>query len=411
MMLILKIAYKNIFRKKGRTLLTLIPVIASSITLIAMASLTEGLNIQSRQNIIDYQTSHCKIVHSERDISKKTIDLKDSFIPYKDIIAYLDNSPYVKAYTKTITFTGKLSDGINKIPVICIGCDNSSFSKVFKTMADVYPAANTISPGDVLIGEDIVAIFESKPEDIFILESRTQFGAYDALDLYYKSSIATGNPLIDRNAILINFSDAEKFLDTEGRVTEIAILLNNGNDIRPFSKDFNDSFRELHKDIRMITWQEGEEDFIAFAMADKYSGYVTILIIVLIAGIGIANTMLLSIYERMREIATMRALGSSAGTILKIFISEGFFIGLAGVVIGSVIGILIMAYISMKGINISGVFNNMHIGYPLKGIIKGSFNLMIVFYTSLFTLFISISAALYPAYRATKENIVKIIRT
>ncbi len=410
MMLILKIAYKNIFRKKGRTLLTLIPVIASSITLIAMASLIEGMNIQSRSNIIDFQTAHCKIINSQRDMTKKTIDLKYVFYPYDDVIEFLDNSPYVKAYTKTITFTGKLSDGINKIPIVCIGADNGSYSEVFKTLKETRPPVSSVNEGDVLIGEDIVKLFDTESGGLFILESRTQFGTFDALDLYYKSAVATGNPMIDRNAVLINFSDAEKFLDTEGRVTEIAILADNEKNIDRLVRSFNDTVGRKHDDLKMISWKTEEEDFIAFAIADKYSGYVMILMVILIAGVGIANTMLLSIYERMHEIATMRALGASAGTILKIFISEGFFIGLAGVIIGSAAGFAAMAYLSMKGIDISGMFDNMDIGYPIKGTLRGSFNLFIILNTALFTLFISVSAAVYPSLRAIKENIVKIIR-
>lgn len=409
MNLFLKIAYKNIFRKKGRTLLTLIPIIASSFTLIAMASLIEGMNIQSKSNILDYQTAHCKIVHADRDFAKKTLDLKDSFEPYNDVTDYLDNSDMVKAYTKTITFTGKLSDGINKIPVVVIGADNDSYSRVFKTLEETDPLTNRIDQGDVLIGEDIANLFEVEYGGLFILESRTQYDAFDALDLYYKSSLSTGNPVIDRNSILINFADAQRFLDMEDRVTEIAILLNREKDISRFIKDFNSTVGKNHDDIKIVSWKVEEEDFIAFATADKYSGYVIILIVILIACVGIANTMLLSIYERMHEIATMRALGSSAGTIIKIFVSEGFFIGLAGILIGSVAGIAAMAWLSIYGIDISGM-GNIDIGYPIKGVMRGNFNMFIVLNTALFSLLISAGSSLYPAYRATKEDIIKIIR-
>ncbi len=401
---------KNMFRQKGRTMLTTVPIIVGTILLIYMMSFVDGLNEISINNIINYQTAHAKIFHKDYDFEKKGNNDNATFIPDTKLLNYLKSHNKINAYTNQIFFSGNLSNGINKIPVFCLGIEPESYRKTFKTLNDTLIPINSPLVDEIIIGSSLKKIFDLNNGDLCFLEGRSKFGTYDALDLFLSSGVNTGNPNIDRNFIIVNIDNAKRFLDIDGEVTNIAILLKNEKQVDGFTKKVQIFLNSEYPDLKIVSWKEEEKDFFAFAYLDQVSGYIMILIVLIIAGVGIANTMLLSTYERLKEIGTMRSLGASARTIIKLYISEGAMIGILGATIGSLIGLILMWHAHHYGIDFSAFMEDMSIGYPIKNVIKGSFNMMIIAKTVFFTFIIAVISSVYPARRAIKEQISKIMK-
>lgn len=406
----LNLALKNMFRQKGRTMLTLIPVIAGTVLLVYTMSLVDGLNDMSYNNIINYQTAHAKIFSIDYDMDRKGDNDNAVFEPDGELLDYLNTHRDVVSYTEEIMFAGNLSDGINKIPVSCLGIKPNTYRNTFKTLEHIPAPSSEPANGNILIGAQLAKLFDIEKEGIFFLEGRTRYGAYDALDLKYAGSISSGNPNIDRNSVLVNIESAKRFLETDGSITNIAILLKSRNMTDGFVAQMGKYLKEHYPQLKILSWKEEEKDFFAFAYMDQVSGYIMIIMVLIIAGVGIANTMLLSTYERLKEIGTMRALGSTSGIIMKLYITEGAMIGILGALIGSMLGILLMWHAHRYGLDMSMFIQEMDIGYPIDSVLRGSFNMMIILKTVLFTMIMAVMSSLYPARRAIKEQIVHIMR-
>lgn len=406
----LNLALKNMFRQKGRTMLTLIPVIAGTVLLVYTMSLVDGLNDMSYDNIIKYQTAHAKIFSIDYDMERKGENDNAVFEPDRELLDYINAHRDIVAYTEEIIFSGNLSDGINKIPVSCIGIKPSTYRHTFRTLEHTEASSTEPANGNILIGAQLVKLFDIEKEGLFFLEGRTRHGAYDALDLKYAGNISSGNPNIDRNSVLVNIESAKRFLETEGGITNIAILLKARNMTDGFVGQMGDYLKENYPQLKILSWKEEERDFFAFAYMDQVSGYIMIMMVLIIAGVGIANTMLLSTYERLKEIGTMRALGSTSGIIMKLYITEGAMIGILGALIGSMIGIVLMWHAHRYGLDMSMFIQEMDIGYPIDSVLRGSFNMMIILKTVIFTMLMAMISSLYPARRAIKEQIVHIMR-
>lgn len=409
MRFLFNLALKNMFRKRGRTMLTMIPVIAGTGLLVYTMSLVDGLNDMSYNNIIKYQTAHAKIFSRDYDLEEKGKNDNATFEPQAALLDYLDNHNKVIAYTEEIVFSGNLSDGVNKIPVLCLGIKPNTYRSTYQTLSNVQEQNEPIN-GNILIGRELIKLFDLEKDDICFLEGRTRYGAYDALDLRFVGEVNSGNPNIDRNSVLVNIESAKRFLETDGGITDIAILLKSRNATDNFVQDASMYLKNNFPQLKILSWKEEEKDFFAFAYADQISGYIMILMVLIIAGVGIANTMLLSTYERLKEIGTMRALGSSSTVIMKLYIAEGAMIGVLGALIGSLIGIVFMWHANRYGLDMSMFIQDMDIGYPIESVLKGSFNMMIIVKTVLFTMIMAMISSLYPARRAIKEQIVKIMR-
>jgi len=403
------LAFKNIMRKKQRTVLTMLPIIFGTAILIFILSMLAGVNNDSKLNLRNYESSDLRIVHREFSLEKKGFGVQETFSIPDDIIEYLEKSEIVYGFAPEVIFIGNLSDGRNKMPVICRGVDYNSYKKVFLTFEKVYPTLESFQNGRVLIGEDIYKWYEMPYDSIFILQSRTGGGTFDAIDLYYDGIVATGNPKIDRTTVYINISDADKFLNLNSRVSSIAIKLKKDTSLDKLIKDLK-PLMEHHPDLKLISWEDMAVDIIAIDSAKKYSSSIIIFIVLIIGGVGIANTILLSVYERMKEIGTMRAMGASNATLVKMFVFEGASMGILASIIGMLIGTALMAYISFIGMDMGNYIKDIDIGYPIRSLFRGSFDLMITFKAGLFGLIIGIAASFYPAYRVVKENIIRTLK-
>jgi ABC-type lipoprotein release transport system permease subunit len=80
----IKLAFKNIFRSKQRTILTLIPVIFGVMLLITMFSLLDGLNRDSINNLINFETASLKLVSKNFSLSDKKLDINEIYSPGRD---------------------------------------------------------------------------------------------------------------------------------------------------------------------------------------------------------------------------------------------------------------------------------------------------------------------------------------
>ncbi|MCK5219196.1 FtsX-like permease family protein, partial [bacterium] len=102
------------------------------------------------------------------------------------------------------------------------------------------------------------------------------------------------------------------------------------------------------------------------AMKRKFQG-IFLLMIMVIAVVGIVNTMLMSVYEKKTEIGTMKALGFTDQEVSNLFLVEGFLIGLAGGLMGLILGTLFNSWFYFVGMDITAMMGDQDIGMPIMG--------------------------------------------
>jgi len=402
-------SFKNMFRKKERTILTMLPMLFGTLVLISVISILDGIALDSEKNLRNYEMSDIRITREDFYFDGKSNPKDFLFTKIPAVEIFLSQSSYIESFTNMLFFQANLSDGYSKIPVVCAGIEEKTYSKVFKTFEKssilFLNMTGTIAPG-----YDLLKFFNVDEDSVLIIEARTSYDTYDALDMKLAGYALTENPNIDRNYAFIPYAEAARFLEAEGKINSIYIKLKNRSEELRFADEFNRLSRENKWGVKAETFDEMALDVIAITAAKNQTSAILVIVILLIGGIGIANTTLLSVYERMKEIGTMRAMGASKAVIMKLFLFEGAFIGLAGGLLGFALGTLLMFILSVKGIDLSFVVKDLNIGYPIKSIFRAQFNILTSVRAALFASGISLICAIYPAYRATKENIVRILR-
>ena len=157
-------------------------------------------------------------------------------------------------------------------------------------------------------------------------------------------------------------------------------------------------------------WREMEEDFMALVQAKRMGQVIFLGIFLLLAVVGITNTVLMAAYERTREIGMLMAIGLRGTGIRRLFLTEGALTGLLGGIIGSLVAFGFIVWLANIGIDFSAFYGDMDIGYPVKDTLYPALNVHLLAVVWVFTGVLAALASLYPAARASRNRPVEALR-
>jgi putative ABC transport system permease protein len=168
----------------------------------------------------------------------------------------------------------------------------------------------------------------------------------------------------------------------------------------------NDLIEEEGLDIELRAW----EDLAPFyhKVVNIYEGIFRVvkIIIGLIVFFSIANTMSMTVFERVQEIGTLRALGNTRASITNLFIVEGALIGIIGGIFGIIFGIVAAQIINLSGGIETSPPPGMTVGFASEILIVPE----VLLYGFLLTVIVSVLSSVYPAFKASRLQIVDALR-
>jgi ABC-type lipoprotein release transport system permease subunit len=121
-------------------------------------------------------------------------------------------------------------------------------------------------------------------------------------------------------------------------------------------------------------WREIAADYVALAQAKTAGSSVILFLVFVIAAVGVSNTMLMAVFERVRELGMMRALGMNERDVRRLFLIEAAGIGLIGAVLGVALGVLGNWLMTEYGIDYRWMFRNMDVGYRSAGYVRAAWH-------------------------------------
>jgi putative ABC transport system permease protein len=134
--------------------------------------------------------------------------------------------------------------------------------------------------------------------------------------------------------------------------------------------------------------------------------YVFLSIVIIVAVIGILNTMLMAVYERTKEVGVMATFGYKPCNIVSLFLQEGLIIGVIGALAGSILGVGISYYFSVVGITFTGA----DVVEFMEAQVYPRLSMTDVLFPCIFAVGVALIAALYPAYKASSVEPVEALR-
>ena len=345
--MILKIAFRNIFRQKRRTILTALAMIVG----FTLLSVTIGLSDGAYGNIITMftrnRTGHIQ-VHRAGYLDKPS--LYETIDGYAAIGETIQGTAGVDAWTPRVYAAGLGSVGEKSTAVQIIGVDVVRETQA--TRFDQKVVEGSVLPEsashEAVIGKGLAKILSAKIDSEIVIFSQGADGSL-ANDVYKIVGIAeSGDDVTDRVACYLHIEDAQELFVLEGRIHEIVVIISNINQVSKVTDAIKARLNNSTLDV--APWQVVAKSFYRAMKTDQQGDAISRWVIMLIVAIGVLNTVLMSVLERTREYGVLKAVGTKPTQIFWLVICEVVIIAIGSIAVGALLGVLSNYLLSIYGI-------------------------------------------------------------
>jgi len=406
------IAYRDLGRNKRRSSLTLVAVALGMGLLIVMSGLIKGAVDGSVENAIRLQTGHLQVRAASYDEEKVSLEWKDLLADPDELAAQIRAMAGVRLATPVLWANGMLTGGDESVGVQVFGID--PLSEFYAPIREAMVAGAFLSPDDrsgLLMGQRLANSLELSVGDRISLVVSTADQQPDEALFTIRGLYSTGVASYDETRVFLPLPKAQAFTQTKGHASAIVVLLDRQNDADATAAALRASGQQT-QGLRTLTWRDLNQVLLQAMDASAVFLDMMNLVVLAVVAIVIANTLLMAVFERAREMGILAALGMKGRQILSMFLLEAGTLGLAGIVLGLVLGGLGIVYLATVGLPIgeaaaAGEASNM---ITYGNVLYARFSLPDTVSLSIAGLAITLLGALYPAWFAARLEPIEALR-
>jgi len=404
--MMVQLAWRNVLRNRRRTGMTLLAIVSGMTGIIVFGGFIEFAFVGLRESVIRTQLGHIQLYkqgYTEHGLASPYAYLIENFAEIEALVREL---PQVQVVTARLTFSGLVSTGETSLPGRGTGIipEREEVLNTLETIVAGVPLTRQSTLQGV-IGHELRKALGVKPGDFLTMLTTTVDGALNGLNFQLIGVGQTDLLEYDSVFVKLPLPEVQALLNTQG-VERIVLLLEHTDQTAAVAAHLQTRFAALGMPLELKTWEEMAHFYRRVVIL--YHGIFRVIkvIIAFIVFFSIANTMTMSITERVREIGTLRAMGTKRQGILQLFLLEGFCIGIAGSCLGVLSGVL-TAWI----INVSGGITIP----PPPGMSRGYISLILIVpgviaYAVLSTVLVAGLSSLLPVLSAVRLQVVEALR-
>ena len=395
-----RLAFRNVFRNRRRTLMTL-AVAAGGVAALMVAggffaSMFRGL----RETTIRNGLGHLQVYDSRAFTHDEKQVLDNGLDRAEELVRALEGVPHVRGVAPRIEFYGMVSNGKKSSTFMATAVDPLAEERMGFTLrvtAGRRLATGETGEAEALIGAGLAKSLNVKPGDGLTLLAVTSDGALNGLDVQIAGVAETGVREMDERLLRITLKAAQRLLQSE-RVTKLVVGLDRTEDTDATARSIARQFAGL-RPVAIRKWHELATFYnqvrLLFSGMFVFLGVIVFFMVVMSS----ANTLMMAMFERTREIGAMLAMGTPRSWVMGLFVAEGLITGVAGAALGIVCGNLVAVALNYADLNMPPPPGNTT-GFAFEvlqepGLMVASALLVIV------TLAV---ASLIPAWRASRLN-------
>lgn len=407
---LIKIGTRNVRRNLRRTLITALAIFVGVVVILLTRGLLNGIQANIKSSVTDTQLSdmqvHAKGYVDSMEGAPLTPSLPQDFVTQKMV---LDAGG--AAVSPRIMFGGLISYGDNSTMLMAQAIDPATEFDVTPRKKLILAQGRHLAPGDtdtIVLANGLAAGMHVKVGDTVTVLTNTLSGAMNAADLTVVGTVTPGSPLENKRLAFVTLQGAQQLLGMKDRVTEFAIHM----PARASYEQTEDTVRRLSAELakqpvasETHTWKQLMPTMVDLLKTQDIVLGIVVAVLFFIVLVGIINTMLMSVFERVREVGTMMAIGMRRPQVIIMFLFEALTLGIIGASAGAVAGLALIQVLDTVGIMM-----------PVPGSdITMPLEISVASYYPLLAMAVAVASALlaavYPAWQASKLKPIDAIRS
>lgn len=405
-----KIALRNLLRYKRRTLLTTSLITIGVVFVLVFVSVTGSFKAMMIAQNTDAMLGHLQIHRKGyvASIDNLPLNLNMKAGAVSRLKTILDGRPEVAAYSPRIKFGAMFSTFVETTNIRLNGIDPELELATVPLLADrVLEGDRALDRGAIWLPELLARGMKVNIGDTVVVVATNQDGSVNGKQLRVAGILESVTGPGGRDGYL-HIDDAAEILRlAEPEISEVAVRLRDFEALPQFSGELAALLARARNQqdkpiFELHTWEKLSPFFNIARMIDVMTFFIRLMLIAIVL-ISIMNVMIMAVYERVREIGTMAAIGTLPGRILGMFILEGFSLGVVGAAAGSLLGLLVILILNMAGISYD-------FGRQQGLILQAGIDWSEVAVISIIVVAGSVLATLQPAFKASRLDPIRALR-
>lgn len=396
--MLIKIASRNIWRSKKRSLIIITAVSIGLWAGIFMMAFYNGMIEQRVNSAISGELSHIQLHHPD---FRKEYEIKNYLPEGQKRLAIIRKDNTVKAASARIIIKGMIASPSGSSGITINGVIPELEQRLTNLKGKIIKGSyfDPKKNNEIILSEKLRKKLNLNLNKKTILTFQDKNGNLASAAFRIKAIYQTINTPYDDSNVFVKINDIDSLAGIPNEINEIALLLQS-------SKSLNETESELKQefpDTEIMSWMEIAPELRLTVSVGDQMVFIFMGIILLALAFGIVNTMMMAVLERTREIGMLLALGMNKFKIFMMILLETFFLILAGCPIGILLSFISIGICQRTGIDFSN-FSEVYSSFGYSSIIYPSLTVRQFEIIMLLVVITAIFSALLPARRALQLN-------
>jgi ABC-type lipoprotein release transport system permease subunit len=401
MLLYMRLAWRNIWRHRRRTIIVVVAMALGLAMMMWYDGLMDGFTQAIYGNAIKVMGGNIRVHaagYSEKAGSLPLLPVANDQM----IVQTAKTIPNVIGVSRRINTGGLATNTEGAFSVTITGIEPDQEASI-SPIAQNVKAGRYLASNDqdvVLIGHGLAQLMNVQVGDKITLTGRSMHQQMRQRSMTIIGIYDIGVPTLEKKTVYISLAEAQNLYDLPNQSTEVMITLKQLGQEPPVIAALTPSL----KGDEIESWAQSFPDLQQAITTKNGVMQIFSIIIMLIAGIGVLNLLLMAVYERTREIGLLAAMGLKPRQIMTLFVMEGGMLGLVGVAAGLVLGLILNGWLGSVGMDYSQFAGVSDYFALINGRVYPTLGIENFLNRALPVIIIAVLAALYPAREAARHE-------
>ena len=404
-MWLIKLAWRNLWRNRGRTSITIAAIFFAVILSVTASSLKTGIFDNLVKNVVSFYTGYIQ-VHKKGYQDEQILD--NSFIASSSTEQKILSQKNIEGIAPrlesfALASSGNITKGCMIVGIVPLKEDKITFLQ--NKLID----GNYLSENDhaVLLGKGFAERLKLHVHDTIVLIGQGYHGSTAAGKYPVKGILRFGSPQLNDKILFLPLSAAQDFFDAGGLITSYILSIRDEKSIDLTTANIQS---KIGSDYEVMSWGELMPDIRQHIRTDSNNMKVVQGVLYLLICFGIFSTLLMLMVERRFEMGMLVAIGMKKGKLMILLFIESILTVLAGCVGGIMVSIPLVFYLNKNPIRIGGETAKAYERFGFEAVFPTSTDASIFIYQGIVVLIIGILLSSYPLYKVIRLNPVTAMK-
>lgn len=406
-MIYLKIAWRNLWRNRRRTMITVGSVFFAVLFAVVMFAILQGVYGNMIRNMAGFTTGFLQ-VHQKGYWDDKVLDnamtLDDALLQQLESV---DDITYTMPRIESFAL---MSTGDKSSPAMLMGIDPDREDAVNNLSGRMVEGEYFhAKDAAALVGEGLAQKLGLHAGDTLLMlgqgyHAATAYGKY-----VIKGVVEVGNPDLSKSLVYLPLNELQHMLSMPGMVTSVAMMAKPGADLQKVTANLQ---AEIDTSVyNIMDWTEMMPELVQTMEGDEAGNKIMIYILYMVIGFGLFSTVLMMLTERQHEFGIMTAIGTGRQKLAFIVFIEVMVIALIGIALGILGGMPILQYLDANPIQLTGELAEIYESYGFEPIMPVLIHPEVFLSQAKIVFVIALIVSIYPIVKLLRFSVMKALRS